>query len=82
VAETDWRAEIEAFGKEVAADAHEASAFTVERLEALPESVRNVPDRLNNIPPVDPERVQQSLQQVREATPLKLWCGCCLGVVA
>eukprot|EP00884_Botryococcus_braunii_P018124 jgi/Botrbrau1/4996/Bobra.0396s0022.1 len=64
VAETNWKAELEAFGKEVAEDAHEASTYTVERLEALPDSVRNVPDKLTQLPPVDSERVQQSLQQV------------------
>lgn len=65
--ETDWKAELEAFGKEVAEDAQEASAYTVERLEALPDSVRHVPDKLTHLPPVDPQHVQQSLQQVSHA---------------
>lgn len=64
VTETDWKAELEAFGKEVAEDAQEASAYTVERLEALPDSVRHVPDKLTHLPPVDSQHVQQSLQQV------------------
>ena len=66
MADTDWRAEIEAFGKGVAQDAgevqrhaHAAAKEGAARLETLPQQAAKA-----RFPPVDPKAVRSHLDQV------------------
>jgi hypothetical protein len=67
VGETDWRAELEAFGKGVREDASEvqkhaqkAARDGASKLEQLPQQAANA-----RLPHVDPNKVKTHLDQVR-----------------
>ena len=66
VGETDWKAEIEAFGKGVREDAsevqrhaHKAARDGASRLESLPQQAAKA-----RLPRVDPDKVKNQFDQV------------------
>lgn len=72
VGETDWKAELEAFGKGVREDAnevqrhaHKAALEGASRLEHLPQQAANA-----RFPRVDPDRVKTQFDQVVNRLPL------------
>ena len=73
MSETDWRAELEAFGKGVAEDANEVQRHTqaavregATRLENLPQQAAKA-----RFPPVDPTAVKTHIDQVRPLSALR-----------